>query len=309
MNGCEKYREMISAMLDGELDAADSERLIEHMSSCAGCRETYELFSAVSGQSVWELPDAPEGLHEHIMSGVRSHAVQRRRQANIRRLRPWAATAACLVLIAGVIFGVPRFFRAGNAAPAAFNTSVAANNSAPADAAPAEAPAADAPAGYEYKAHSGGESTGSQQARDDAENGYAGSYGSSDNDGTPAVAAEAAPVPEPEAAPESAEVPVLDIDLEKSELTVEYDGRTVTEKLSRDDTLLWLRAVIEGGTGRGIDAARLEVFRLEGADYAVYIYHDGSKLMGSLSEELTGGVELQKLSDFAAFEEMADNVK
>ena len=62
MNECEKYQEMISAMLDGELGPAESEQLIEHMSSCAGCREFYELLSAVTGPSAWELPEPPNAL-------------------------------------------------------------------------------------------------------------------------------------------------------------------------------------------------------------------------------------------------------
>lgn len=292
MNECEKYQEMISAMLDGELGPAESEQLIEHMSSCAGCREFYELLSAVTGPSAWELPEPPNALHEHIMSGVRQHTGQQRRKARIQRLRPLAATAACLVLIAGVVFGVPRFFRAGSSAPATFNTTAAANNAAPADAA--------APAQAEDNTASGG-------THDDVKSALDGSA-SSDESGGLNEKIETAPEPEsvPEPAQEHVEPPVLDIDIAKSTVTVESGGNSTSEKLSRDDTLIWLNAVIEGRASNGIDAAKIEIFRLEGADYTVYIYHDGSKLMGSLSDELTDGVELKKLEDFTVFAQMFD---
>jgi len=90
---------------------------------------------------------------------------------------------------------------------------------------------------------------------------------------------------------------------------VESGGKSTSEKLSRDDTLIWLNAVIQDRIGDRIDVAKIDIFRLEGADYSVYIRRDGSKLIGSLSEELTDSVELETLSDFAVFEEMADSVK
>lgn len=294
MNECEKYQEMISAMLDRELGPAESEQLIEHMSSCARCREFYELLSAVTGPSAWELPEPPNGLHEHIMSRVRQHAGQQRRNARIQRLRPWAATAACLVLIAGVVFGVPRFFRAGSIAPTAFNTTAAANNAAPADAA--------APAQAEVPTD---DNTASGGTHDDIKSALDGSAASDESGGlNEKIETEPESVPEP--AQEPVEPPVLDIDIAKSTVTVESGGNSTSEKLSRDDTLIWLNAVIEGRAANGIDAAKIEIFRLEGADYMVYIYHDGSKLMGSLSDELTDGVELKKLEDFTVFAQMFD---
>lgn len=304
MNECEKYQEMISAMLDGELGPAESEQLIAHMSSCAGCRELYELLSAVSGDSAWELPEPPEGLHEHIMSGVKAHAVRQRSGARVQRLRPLAATAACLVLIVGVVFGVPRFFRAGSSAPAAFNTTATANSNA-APAAPADAPADDA-AGSDTVSGAPALSDGFGSVKNAVDNNAADT-----NDGR-GDEPETAPLPEPESVPEPAEdvePPELDIDIAKSTLTVESGGTSTSEKLSRDDTLIWLSAVIEGRAGSGIDAAKIEIFRLEGADYSVYIYHDGSRLMGSLSEELTDGVELKKLEDFTVFAQMFDEDK
>lgn len=311
MNECGKYREMISAMLDGELDAAGSEQLIAHMSSCAECRELYELLSSVSGSDVWELPQVPEGLHGHIMSGVRAEAAERKKRARVVRLRPVAVAAACLAVIVGVIFGAPRVFRMGGSSGdsgAVFNTTASANGNfsyvaqdnagidttAIAEASPAEN---EAPA------------QGTMPAADNDSDSTAGSANSyAGEGGTPA----AAPVPEPEAASEKldeAEVAELELDIERSVVTVERRGKTVSKELSRHDTLMWLRAVIVDYSGGGFDAARLEVFRAEGEDYEVYFYRDSGKLMGSLSEKLEDSIELKELADFAQFEEMADGEK
>lgn len=305
MNECEKYREMISAMLDGELDAAEGERLVAHMSVCAECRELYGLLSSVSGTDAWELPEVPEGLHERIMSGVKAAAAERKKRARVTRLRPLAVAAACLVVIVGVVFGVPRAFRMGgnaSGAPAMFNTAVSASgNAAPADSC---APAACDSAGIDTTVmEAPAENNAAQDVPADAADGeYGYTSSSAIGGGTP----ESAPVPEPEAAPEEA---LAGLDIDRSVVTVESGGKSVSERLGRYDTLLWLRAVIEDSDGGGFDAARLEIFRRGGADYEVYFYHDGGRLMGSLSEELEDAVELEELADFAKLEELADNSK
>lgn len=309
MNECEKYREMLSAMLDGELDAAENERLIAHLSLCAECRELYELLSSVSGSEVWELPEVPEGLHGRIMSGVKAEAAEKKKRARVVRLRPVAVAAACLVIIVGVVFGVPRVFRMGSSGNSSgspgsvFNaTAAASSNAAPAaaqddagmdTAAPAEAPDNNACPDQDAPAYEGFS--------------YSTAGSAANEGGEP----EAAPVPEPEseAAPGDAEMPVLEIDIDRSVVTVESGGRSVSEKLNRYDTLLWLRTIIEDSNGGGFDAARLEVFRRGGADYEVYFYRDGGKLMGSLTEDLEDGIELETLADFAQFEEMAGGAK
>lgn len=314
MNECEKYQEMISAMLDGELGGVEHEQLIAHMSSCAECRELYELLSAVTGSGLWELPEAPEGLHEHIMSGVKAAAAEKKKQGLSRRLRPWMATAACLVLIAGVIFGVPRFFRMGSSGTPSVMNSTAAANSAPADqAAPESIPsAADDTAADNNAGIDESEYVNSHSPAEEAKSGATVNGPEDDRESDGSVSQNSPdPASEPEApSPESAEPPTLDIDIDGSSVTVESSsGGSTSEKLNRDDTLIWLNAIIEGRAGLNITAAKIEIYRLEGADYEVYLYREDSKLMGSLSDDRTNGVELKTLSDFSVFEEMADSVK
>lgn len=303
MNECEKYREMISAMLDGELDNAGSERLIKHMSSCAECRELYDMLSAVSDSDVWKLPETPEGLHGRIMSGVKTAAADGRRRTRMRWARPAAVAAACLVVIAAVVLGVPRLNREGdgaaimNSTASANGVSADMNDAAPSDTAPSGGAGNDTSA--EQNVPSAAPDTGS--TGDTTSEDKADSSGGNEND-TPDEEAEEEPDPE------ETEEPIPDLDIAESVVTVESEGNSVSEKLNREDTLIWLRAVIEGRAG-GIRAAKVEIHRFEGKDYDVFIFHDGPQLMGSLSEDLDNAVALNRFADFAVFEETVDSVE
>jgi len=58
---CERWREMLSAQLDGEDDPADRPRVDEHLAGCAGCREWLERAAAVNRLTrtglVTDVPD------------------------------------------------------------------------------------------------------------------------------------------------------------------------------------------------------------------------------------------------------------
>lgn len=62
-----EYREMISAYIDGDLDAAERDRLLAHISSCAECRQTLESYRRIGGY-VRSLPRAvpPPELRDAI---------------------------------------------------------------------------------------------------------------------------------------------------------------------------------------------------------------------------------------------------
>jgi len=69
---CERWREMLSAQLDGEDDPADRERVDEHLAGCPGCREWLEGAATVNRLTstgvVTEVPD----LTAAIMAAVGS---------------------------------------------------------------------------------------------------------------------------------------------------------------------------------------------------------------------------------------------
>lgn len=103
MTDCEKCREMISCLLDGELSQAEQSLVREHIASCPECRSVYDAFSAVSEQMHEEEP-LPDGLHEKIMSGIKAKPKKKTGIVWIKYL----SVAACLALVifAGVKSGM-----------------------------------------------------------------------------------------------------------------------------------------------------------------------------------------------------------
>lgn len=103
MTDCEKCREMISCLIDGELSQAEQSLVCEHIASCPECRSVYDAFSAVSAQLHEEEP-LPDGLHEKIMSGIKAKPKKKTGIVWIKYL----SVAACLALVifAGVKSGM-----------------------------------------------------------------------------------------------------------------------------------------------------------------------------------------------------------
>lgn len=103
MIDCEKCREMISCLLDGELSEAEQSLVREHIAACPECRSVYDAFSAVSEQMHEEEP-LPDGLHEKIMSGIKAKPKKKTGIVWIKYL----SVAACLALVifAGVKSGM-----------------------------------------------------------------------------------------------------------------------------------------------------------------------------------------------------------
>ena len=48
MSECDKYQEMISQMLDGELPEPHKTELVKHLGCCPDFRRVYDAFSAIS---------------------------------------------------------------------------------------------------------------------------------------------------------------------------------------------------------------------------------------------------------------------
>lgn len=122
MSGCEKFQELISRMIDGELDAGEQALLAEHLKVCPDCARLYAAFSALSADLAGNLAEPPEALHEDIMAQVRRSELKK---ANRRRLpkpyRSLLAAAACIAVIAGFSLSVEHLFPAagsGNASAA-----------------------------------------------------------------------------------------------------------------------------------------------------------------------------------------------
>ena len=98
MSGCEKYQELISAMLDGELSTEKTVELSVHLAKCPECRAMYEAFSAMREANEDDMQDMPAGLHDRIMTGVRAEA-KRKKRGIMTYLRPYVSAAACVAVI------------------------------------------------------------------------------------------------------------------------------------------------------------------------------------------------------------------
>lgn len=103
MTDCEKCREMISCLLDGELSQAEQSFVREHIAACPECRSVYDAFSVVSAQLHEEEP-LPDGLHEKIMSGIKARPKKKTGIVWIKYLS--AAACLALVIFAGVKSGM-----------------------------------------------------------------------------------------------------------------------------------------------------------------------------------------------------------
>lgn len=103
MTDCEKCREMISCLLDGELSDAQRSLVREHIAGCPECRSVYDAFCAISEQ-MREPEPLPEGLHDKIMSGI---GAEPKRKTGIVWIK-YLSAAACiaLVIFAGAKSGI-----------------------------------------------------------------------------------------------------------------------------------------------------------------------------------------------------------
>ena len=95
MADCEKYIEMMSAMVDGELPEAEEAELRAHIESCDECSRVYNAFLGISGALSEKLAAPPEALAKGVMYKIKVQKKAGRRFAFGR----FTALAACLALV------------------------------------------------------------------------------------------------------------------------------------------------------------------------------------------------------------------
>ena len=105
MIGCERARELISCLIDGELSEKEKSEVSEHIETCPECKAVFDAFFALS-DDLTVLEEAPEGLTENVMSAIKEGIPAKRRTPWVRYL----SLAACLALVifAGTKLGVPK---------------------------------------------------------------------------------------------------------------------------------------------------------------------------------------------------------
>ncbi|MEA4893888.1 MAG: zf-HC2 domain-containing protein [Oscillospiraceae bacterium] len=102
MTDCDKYMELISSMLDGELSGAQEAELRTHIEKCENCKRAYNAFASISGALKEELVTPPDTLSKGVMYKIKNQNKAGKRFAFGR----FTAIAACLAII---LFGASHF--------------------------------------------------------------------------------------------------------------------------------------------------------------------------------------------------------
>ena len=114
METCEKIQELISRLLDEDLDREERFALNEHLQSCPECRAVYEAFSAVSASLKDDLAEPPESLRVSVMAEIRREQIRKKNR------RPWRAILSAAA-VAALVLGL-RFTTGGESLRAASQT-------------------------------------------------------------------------------------------------------------------------------------------------------------------------------------------
>lgn len=110
MLSCDKMKDLLSAYYDGELGVAAQKQAAEHLASCGECREEFEQLKTLSGAfDTLKFPVYDKEFLETLHARLEAEAKKR---GSVRTGRVWsgickyAAAAACVVVIAGVLAAV-----------------------------------------------------------------------------------------------------------------------------------------------------------------------------------------------------------
>lgn len=102
MSECTKIQELISALVDGEVSESEKTEIEKHIEACPECKAMFEAFTAVS-ESLFELEEVPENLHESIMREVKNEG--RKKKSPWLKILPLAACFALVIFAAFSING------------------------------------------------------------------------------------------------------------------------------------------------------------------------------------------------------------
>lgn len=179
------YKEMLSALLDGELGGAEREAALAHLAACADCRAYFEELTALrAALGGLEEFDAPEGFAAGVTARLRAGDADARPKAENASTAPkavktravrrrYAALAACAAVVLLAVYALPNALRMGGGSRAAAdNVASGSTVHASPSAAPASpaggAAAAQAPdLGYSYT-YTGGDAEGAAQEPESA---------------------------------------------------------------------------------------------------------------------------------------------
>ena len=101
---CNRVSALISEYIDGELDDETAAAVASHIASCDDCRRLYEEISAVC-RAVSDAGEVqvPDGLHERIMSAVRTQKHASRRRKTVTYLGLGVAAMLCISIMSSTL--------------------------------------------------------------------------------------------------------------------------------------------------------------------------------------------------------------
>ncbi len=97
MTECERYIDMISSYVDGQLSDDETAALLEHIRVCPDCARQLRIYEEVSALASEDV-EVPEELHGRIMSAVVSAAAPKKPKNRKVIYVTAASLAACLAL-------------------------------------------------------------------------------------------------------------------------------------------------------------------------------------------------------------------
>lgn len=144
MTGCESYRDLLSAGLDGRLTPGEQDALRRHMETCAECRSLLELYAELAEEELTApVPDT-------LVSGAMARIAKEPRRNHRRWIGLAVGVAACVALVTAALPGSLRLGLHDKAVMTAAATDEKAESAAVGLAAAAEEPVyGDLPASEE----------------------------------------------------------------------------------------------------------------------------------------------------------------
>ncbi|MEU9507046.1 zf-HC2 domain-containing protein [Micromonospora sp. NPDC048170] len=100
--GCEQWREVLSAQLDGEETAAERTAVAAHLAECGGCRTWYDQATAVTRRARLSIAVTGDDLTDAILDALPAPIPRRRRERGALTLRAALGLIGALQLVLGL---------------------------------------------------------------------------------------------------------------------------------------------------------------------------------------------------------------
>lgn len=99
---CEKYRELMSLYIDGELNESEEKELLEHIKNCPLCEKELNELKAISSMlKATEEAPLPDNFHKEVMEKIRGSKTDTKKKKHLWVKYTGIAAGICAVLVVG----------------------------------------------------------------------------------------------------------------------------------------------------------------------------------------------------------------